>query len=446
MKNRNVNSRKLGGESCTQAHHDMPALEKSRKVSCIALIVFSGFMVATVFNIIAPIYLEKGYPYNTFLFLQSQRFGDFINTWLQVSGKVSLHDLEARGLFFNYPPFAYVITYLFTLLPLKSSLIISLAIFSLYFVFNNYKYLFESRDKVNSILSIGVLSFLSYPFLIAFDRGNFEMYVYIFLSLFIWFYIKKKDFPAVMFLSAAIAMKIFPAVFLVLFLKDRKYKETILTMGSVLLFSVFALFLFRHTDITLGHIMDGLHTYSKVYITGSAESPNYAGGLGFAHSLFGIIRLFLQSSFPAWYFPNIKGVMQIYMLFSLVFFSFIAAYIYFIEKTVWRQVALLVLSFNLLPYTSIDYKMLHLYIPLLLFADSNEETPFTKWYIILFGLLLIPKAYYIFDGLISDSGLSDISISIVISPLLLLTFTILLLYEGLKINDLPWKSPSTRNG
>ncbi|MGD0281873.1 MAG: glycosyltransferase family 87 protein [Dissulfurispiraceae bacterium] len=441
MKNINTNYRELNSEADFQGAANAADLEKSRKVSCIALIVFSGFILATLFNMFAPILLNKGYPYNTFLFTPADRYMDFVNIWGFFDSKLSAM-LHARGLHFTYNPFAGSIAYLFALLPVRISLFVFNLLFSVYFIMYNKSFLFVSKDKVNSIINIGVLSFLSYPFLFAFDRGQFEVYVYIFLSLFMWFYINKKDIPAVIFLAAAIAMKIHPAVFIVLFLKDRKYKEAIMTLGGVLVLSVLSLLLLKDSNITLGEITQGLAFYSKAYVEGSANSPNVACGLGFGHSLFGIIRLLGQSLAPSWYFPNIRLIMQMYMLFALGFFSLIAAYIIFIEKTVWRQAALLVFSFNLLPYVSGDHKMLYLYIPLLLFANSNEETPFNKWYIILFGLLLIPKAYYFFGGLISDSGNPDISISIVISPLLLLIFCILIVYEGFKINELPWKTAS----
>jgi hypothetical protein len=99
----------------------------------------------------------------------------------------------------------------------------------------------------------------------------------------------------------------------------------------------------------------------------------------------------------------------------------------------WKQVALLIFSFNLLPYISADYKLIHIFIPMLLFINCEKESKFRLLSAILFGLLLIPKAYYHFSGIVSaESGAPDISISIIINPLIMLIFTIAIMYEGLR--------------
>ena len=94
---------------------------------------------------------------------------------------------------------------------------------------------------------------------------------------------------------------------------------------------------------------------------------------------------------------------------------------------------MLIFSFNLLPYISADYKLIHIFIPMLLFINCEKESSFRLLSAILFGLLLIPKAYYHFSGIVSaESGAPDISISIIINPLIMLIFSIVIMYEGLK--------------
>ncbi len=66
----------------------------------------------------------------------------------------------------------------------------------------------------------------------------------------------------------------------------------------------------------------------------------------------------------------------------------------------------------LLPQVTFDYKMIHLYIALMLFLNSQKQSPYDILYAILFGLLLIPKDYLYIQP--------DISIAVFLNPLLML--------------------------
>ena len=65
----------------------------------------------------------------------------------------------------------------------------------------------------------------------------------------------------------------------------------------------------------------------------------------------------------------------------------------FIETDFWKKVSLLVFIMLLFPYTSADYKLLHLFIPIVLFINNKKEEKNDLIYTILFALLLIPKNY-----------------------------------------------------
>ena len=123
-------------------------------------------------------------------------------------------------------------------------------------------------------------------------------------------------------------------------------------------------------------------------------------------------------------------------MFAVLYMFLIALYIIKREDDLWKQAALLVCTFNLLPYVSGDYRLIHLFLPLLLFVNSKERSRFDILYTILFGLLLIPKAYLVFKGIRSDSGFSDVSISVVINPLLMIILTLTILYEGMRKRSL----------
>jgi hypothetical protein len=49
----------------------------------------------------------------------------------------------------------------------------------------------------------------------------------------------------------------------------------------------------------------------------------------------------------------------------------------------------------LLPPISANYKLLHLFIPLYIFVNNEQRSKFDILYLLLFGLLLIPKDVFI---------------------------------------------------
>jgi hypothetical protein len=96
----------------------------------------------------------------------------------------------------------------------------------------------------------------------------------------------------------------------------------------------------------------------------------------------------------------------------LIAFALISLFIVLKEKEFWKRVSLLVFMMLLLPQVTFDYKMIHLYIALMLFLNSHKQSQHDMLYAILFGLILIPKDYLIIQP--------DISIAVFLNPLLML--------------------------
>ena len=78
----------------------------------------------------------------------------------------------------------------------------------------------------------------------------------------------------------------------------------------------------------------------------------------------------------------------------------------------WESVTLLTIAMLGLPYVSYDYRLLHVYLGLLLFIGCGQQRQ-SDWSIALvFGLLLIPKHYVYLIG--------EVSTSVILTPLLLI--------------------------
>jgi hypothetical protein len=191
----------------------------------------------------------------------------------------------------------------------------------------------------------------------------------------------------------AIAMKVFPAVFIVLFLAKKQYKYIFFSGLLVFFLSWLPLYLFKGgLDAGLDIYLSNLHTSQQMYADLMILSN---AGNHFGHSLLNSLRMILGEDFP-----SMTNVLKPYLLFALTIFLFISFFIIFIERKLWKQVTLLVACMCLLPYTSTDYKLLSFFIPLYLFINDNSKKnpePFNFFYIILFSLLLIPKSYGYFQ-------------------------------------------------
>jgi hypothetical protein len=111
----------------------------------------------------------------------------------------------------------------------------------------------------------------------------------------------------------------------------------------------------------------------------------------------------------------------------------VVLYVILMEKEEWKKVALLIFSMLLLPTISADYKLLYVFIPLFLFINKEHQSNLDILYLLLFGLLLIPKDYYFFINIHSDAnGRHDISIAVVINILTMLIMSILIMVNGIK--------------
>jgi hypothetical protein len=82
-----------------------------------------------------------------------------------------------------------------------------------------------------------------------------------------------------------------------------------------------------------------------------------------------------------------------------------------LRPVLWQKVALVTGAMILVPTISFEYRMLHLYLPLLLFLAAPETRRSDLLFVVLFGLLLVPKGLpVLFD---------DVNVGSLVNPLLL---------------------------
>jgi len=382
-------------------------MNKLQKIDTISIIIIAGFSFAVFYHYILGTYLGLTYPYDTFLFRPDDKFMDFFNMLVSPYRDGKFHNVQF--------PFGQRLAQSFTIFPPNIGLAVFFTIFVSFFLCVNYSNL-KISIKEQTIKNVFIFSFLTYPFLFVVDRANIEVFVFIFLYMFIHFYRTQKILLSIVFLSCAISMKLFPAVFVILLLSDRKYKEAVYTCFLVILISMLGYFSYDGNIVeNIRAHMATLNWYSMVYSIGNE-------GLYFGNSLWGPVKLMIIGS-------GIKCTpalaTKVYSISVMILFAIISVYIIFKEKIFWKKIALLVFSMNLFPFVSGDYKLIHIFLPLFLFINDENKNRFDWLYAVLFGLLLVPKAY------VHYPLNPEITSSLIISPLLMVFFTIVIVFQGL---------------
>ena len=389
-------------------------LEKEHKVSLFCLILTLGFFSAVVFHYIKGMFWSGQYPANTFLPGPLNRYCDFyslFDQWVRLS---------LQGMVMSYLPSVSLILgflSLFTRNPYPA-VAVYLSVFCLFFVIYAYKNM-RVPDKIDSLRNI-VAVLMSYPFLFTFHTGNMESYVFIFLCLFVYFYSCERSMPACICLAMAVSMKIYPVVFLVLMASDRKYRQILHTLFWIAVFTILPLVIFSDFSVNglkeyFGHFVSGQKIYKDMMI--------FSGqGNRFGHSLLNGLRVFLGGSMPP-----VSSIMTQYFLSAVAVFGLLSAYIIVHKKIdLWKKTMILVICMDILPYTSTDYKLIHLFIPLFLYFNSVRREKLDLILTFLLALLFVPKNYYIFPA---DAYYT---LNIVLNPLIMLFILLLVISTGFR--------------
>jgi hypothetical protein len=386
-------------------------MNKESKIEVFRLFILFGFIISIIFHYISSVQFGNQFPTNTFLFNPNDQFMDFINCY-KVKGSI-------------YFPFANLIIYLFSLVPsINNSLISYLIITSCAILFLVF-YLIRDNSKSNSILNTLIFTFFTFPFLFLVDRANFESFVFIFLLIFIYLFSQKKYTLSTIPLALAVSMKLFPILFLLLFIKNKLWKQILISLLLMLSITTISLFIL---DLDINNyflqLSNNSSFYTKYYVIGH-------GGLDYGHSLFGLFKVFLLYLKLPQYIPSLLTPYLIFVIVLFIFFSFII--IYKIDS-LWKNCTIIVILFCLLPNVSADYKLIHFLIPILLYINDNSsfgkntkslkilklEYDLNHLYILLFSILLIPKNYRFLSKAIYDG--------VYIDPIIMILFLILFVF------------------
>ena len=174
---------------------------------------------------------------------------------------LGLDSVYQEGMHACFPPLAYCIYFLISRVLYNDNieapqdlsvsgsgmLVICMltAMFALFFVFS-FDRLFQTEQSVGKKL-LAFLLFCSYPFWLAIERGNMSQMVLILLMYAIAFMDSEKKVEreaALVLIAFAAGLKLYPAIWGVLYLSEKRYRETgrLLIYGILLFFVPFVFF------------------------------------------------------------------------------------------------------------------------------------------------------------------------------------------------------------
>ena len=331
--------------------------------------------------------------------LQNLLFADPQDTFMDFY-KVIICGRTPYTLQMIYPPLIHVIlSFLGHFIPLElreegafavRDSQIGMTVFFLWTLFQVYLFVILFRklyDRVNSKRTqegelLLFLLLFSLPFIFCFERGNSIFLSLIFLLPYIlWYQSEDRKYRLFAFLCLSIsaAIKIYPAIFGLLLIREKKVKQafTLALMGIVTFFSPFLLL--------VGENRNPLKLLSNLQYTTSLYSEI---GCGYRHDLNNLFRI-LGEIFGK-DFSTLGN-------FVVLFTGVIILLIFFISKDIerWKLYALLSLTTILITGMNYTYSIIFMIIPLIFFLNEGNldnkgiQTLYTLLFLIMFTPILI---------------------------------------------------------
>jgi hypothetical protein len=384
---------------------------RERKTAWLAFIVLLGFVVAVAAHYIVGQYIMRGYPYSTFLFtpqdvtgfpgqpniLGVHYFGDFFETWITSRGPRPYVDFPLAAPS-SYFPVTHIVLFPLAQLPLEPALLLYLVAFTAFFA--GLVFASAGGDRLSRTQAALVLTACSTPVLFLIDRANVEGLLFLFLAGALLAYRHERFYVAAVLIAIPAAMKGSAGIFWLLFVFDGQIRALLVSVATFT-FGTFGTLLVLPGSFSAN--VNGLQTALDGLLTATSE-----GTLGLRHSAS------LKAAFSG------LGRWEEKFNFFVVNYAFVALAVLvavtlallLVRPVLWQRVALLSAAMILVPSVSYEYRMIHVYLPLLLFLTVSERRRTDALYVALFGLLLIPKGLPILYA--------DVNVGTVINPLLLL--------------------------
>jgi hypothetical protein len=317
---------------------------------------------------------------------------------------------------FTYPAPAALVYQFFYLLPRRSlSFIVTAGAFVLFAAVKFRTTLVRhGLSEDDGAAFVIVCLFCSWPLFVATWVGNIEIVVGILVGWGLYLLITGRSWPAATLISIAAAIKIFPFIFLTLFWGKRQYKQMAFIIGLAATINLAALWMISGSiPVSAGGISAGLRYLKYVYVL-----PYNRIGTGVDHSLFALLKSAIVVSihpYPA--FGTMVALLRGYTVLMAV--ADLSLYFFCIRfLPLLNQILCLCILAILTTPLSVDYTLMHLYVPwgmMVLLAieawHDGREIPGMKAAFFCFLILMCSLSEFMFHHCIFGGQIKAIALT-----------------------------------
>lgn len=376
-------------------------------------VVISAAWVIGVFYGVSIILGSIGLaPYQ--LVSETVRFSDFFQ--IDILGRGEPYEMANS----NYPPFPIALAKVFSFIPAQ-------LLFILVFV-----------GALGSIIGISIATLrtskhvsgyvaplfiaLNFPVIFGLDRGNLELPTIALLMWAIVLSLVSRGRVSTILLGTATALKLFPIILFGTLFSIKRYRMQLLWAALI------AVILTIISGLLFG--MGPVETAKRLLLTGSVGDMPISQKESWGYSLNSGLLLAADVLFrdlDKLQTLNVLLGSRTWLIITVSLWAACLVWATFIEKIVWRKVAIASAATLVFAGTTFQYRGAILLLPLILVAITKEEIIFPRLFGVLVGISLAPVG-------LKAMGYSDTStISTVILPLAVISILIYLLFTSREV-------------
>ena len=246
---------------------------------------------------------------------------------------------------------------------------------------------------------VGVMLLSSYPWHMLYDRGNIELFIYLFIALGVWAWLSGRHEMAAILWGLAGALKIYPLLLLAIYTRRGSWRAfltgAITTLG-VLLIS------FWYVGPTIKMAAIGTMWGIRGFV-GTYGAHTRFQELLLDHSFLGAVKTLL--AMPFFHFGDRQIVLS-HIYEALVLLLGPPLFVRWRKSSPeLNQLCVLLLLIVLLPPVSYDYTLIHAYLVIgivsvcyVVASGSGQPFPGCKQYFVAFALLCTTETWIDLDG------------------------------------------------
>lgn len=342
-----------------------------------------------------------GEPNNVFA-VGVHYFGDYLPTWLQ-STQGSPYIVEDGAWPSNYLPVVHVLFRPLVALPYRTSLIVYL-VFSAFAILGPMWVALRRRHTPTTALLLllaGIV--LTGPFISVIDRGNIQGIVTGFVIAAALLLASRRNLLAAVCIGLAGALKGYPIILIVILLHRRRWRESLVALGTFALASALALLTFRGgLPANLTGLWDATSPFRNLNVGKETVGPAYNV------SMYSLLQVADSSSMP------LAGFLLSHYAAVALFLVAVTVAIACLPRATLVERLLVLCGFVVLaPTITGAYTLTLFFAPIAVLAwrgPGNWRLPTV--YAILLAALMVPKNFMIDHGA---------TLASVVNPMLMLT-------------------------